>query len=62
MWNEELFYMLGLMGQVIKKLAMSWIMPPLALLLHIVLSMTACSYIIIISHVLRNFCDWAMSD
>ena len=33
--------------RVIKKLAMSWIMPSLALLLHIVLSVTACSYMII---------------
>ena len=31
---------LGILGQVIKKLAMSWIMPFLALLLHTVLSMT----------------------
>ena len=33
--------------RVIKKLAMSWIMPSLELLLHIVFSMTACSYMII---------------
>ena len=31
---------------VLKLLAMSWIMPSLALLLHIALSMTACSYMI----------------
>ena len=40
------FYVLGLLGRVIKKLAMSWIMPPLALLLHIVLSLIACGYVI----------------
>ena len=40
------FYALGLLGWVVKKLAMSWIMPSLALLLHIVLSMTASSYMI----------------
>ena len=40
------FYVLGLLSRVIKKLAMSWLMPSLALLLHIVLSMTACSYMI----------------
>ena len=39
------FYVLGLLGQLIKKLAMSWIIPSLALLLHIVLSIIACSYI-----------------
>ena len=40
MWNEVPFYVLGLVGRVIKRLAMSWIMPSLALLLHIGLSMT----------------------
>ena len=40
------FYVLGLVGWVIKKLAMSWIMWALAVLLHIVLSMTVCSYVI----------------
>ena len=40
------FYVLGLLGWGIKKLAMSWIMPSLALLLYIVLSMTAYSYVI----------------
>ena len=39
--------MLGLLIRVIKNLVMSWIMPSLALLMHIVLSMTACSYMII---------------
>ena len=43
-WSN--LYVLGLLGQIIKKLAMSWIMPSLALLLHIVLSMTVCSYMI----------------
>ena len=38
-------YVLGLLGQVIKKLAISWTIPSLALLLHIVLSMT--DYVII---------------
>ena len=38
--------MLGLLDQVIKELAMSWITPPLVLLLSIVLLMTACSYMI----------------
>ena len=46
MWNEAL-YVLGLLDWLIKKLAMLWIMSSLALLLHIVLSMTACSYMII---------------
>ena len=32
--------------RVIKNLTMLWIMPSLALLLHIVLSMTVCSYMI----------------
>ena len=41
------FYVLGLLVWVIKNLVMSWIMPSLALLLHIVLSMTACGYMII---------------
>ena len=38
------FYVLGLLGWVIKKLTISWIMPSLALLLYIVLSMTICNY------------------
>ena len=40
------FYVLGLLDWVIKKLAMLWIMPSLALLLHIVLSIITCSYVI----------------
>ena len=43
--NPSLSMVLGLLGRVIKKLATSWIMPSLALLLHMVLSMTACSYV-----------------
>ena len=39
-------YALGLLDWVVKKLAISWIMPSLALLLHKVLSMIACSYMI----------------
>ena len=38
------------------------IMSSLALLLHIVLSLTACSYVIIFKMYLENFCDWTMSD
>ena len=43
--NPSLSMVLGLLGRVIKKLATSWIMPSLALLLHMVLSMTTCSYV-----------------
>ena len=39
------FYLLGLLGWVIKKIAMSWIMPSIALLLCILISMTACNMI-----------------
>ena len=40
------FYVIKLLGRVIKKLAMSWTMPSLALLLNTVLLMTTCSYVI----------------
>ena len=44
---KHFLWLRGLLGQVIKKLAMSHIMPSLALLLLIVLLMTTCSYMII---------------
>ena len=39
------FNLLGLLGWVIKIIAMSWIMPSIALLLCILISMTACNMI-----------------
>ena len=44
--ERRTFYVLGLLSVVIKKIAMSWTMASLALLLHSFLSMTACRYMI----------------
>ena len=45
--------MIGLPGKVIKKLAMSWVMPSLALLLHIALTMI--DYVIVFNMYLEIY-------